>query len=461
MHTDFPISSQVDSIFYLRRPDDLLAFLKQFEYRQLITAINAQLLSLQLEITDKVQQSTMFQVEIMYHTECLIYYSIKDDEMYSTLKDRKYLNRINTKRMTTKSNEHKRIDLYPVCDAVPFSMSCFEHLSGMRNRKKLTMFPELSLHSDELGIMKESFVKMISLGLKQEPLSWKYAVLSSYYWRAKGNARRAIECARRAIYLAPRKYLDIPLLSLGTILQRANKSQDAVVVMHAAADHEHSVFENQVGLGNALFLSSDFHGAIKTYENAAAIDEQFTKRLEFIRKSISCFKNIKLKLNEIERQVAEVFALLDNYKANQTQLEQYLNKVLQEQVPIGKRLADPSFDIYSHHLLHRGQYCKTKKMPDSKEPILFCDFYSDLQMQLEKEDLIVDIVQHFAKAAPQFIENFSLGVYRHLNVENYDENSSLTVINNSENSAKLTAMPLSAAAISSKTLTNKLKQTLS
>lgn len=440
-----------------------MAFLKQFEYRQLITAINTQLLALQLEITDKVQQSTMFQVEIMYHTECLIYFSIKEEEMYSTLKDKKYFNRINTKRMSTKSNEHKRIDLYPVCEAVTFSMSCFEHLNSMMERKKLTMAPEASLHSDELGIMKESFVKMISLGLKQEPLSWKYAVLGSYYWRAKGNARRAIECARRAIYLAPRKYLDIPLLSLGTILQRANRSQDAVVVMHAAAEHASDAFENQAGLGNALFLASDFHGALKAFANAAAIDEQFAKRVEFIRKSMSCFKNIKLKLNEIERQVSEVFGLLNNYKANQTQLERHLNKVLQEQVPIGKRLADPSFDIYSHHLLHRGQYCRTKTMPDTKEPILFCDFYSDLQMQLEKEDLIVDIVQHFAEAAPKFIENFSLGIYRHLNIENYDENSSLTVINNGESSGIMTAMPLSTPTTipSPRTITNKLKQTIS
>lgn len=53
---------KVDSIFYLRRPDDLVAFLNQFDYRQTINSINAQLLSLQMEITDKVQQSTFFQV---------------------------------------------------------------------------------------------------------------------------------------------------------------------------------------------------------------------------------------------------------------------------------------------------------------------------------------------------------------------------------------------------------------
>lgn len=411
---------QVDSIFYLRRPDDLVAFLNQFDYRQIINAINAQLLALQVEITDKVQQSTFFQVEIMSHTECLIYYSLKEDEIYSTLKDKKYFNRINTKRMITKCGESKRSD-YPICDDVSFSLSCFEHLNSMINRKRLQMSSEVTLHSDDIGVMKESVVKMIAFGLKQEPLSWKYPVLASYYWRAKGNAKRAIECARRAIYLAPRRYLDIPLLSLGTTLQRCNKSSDALTVMQAAHHHAPDVFENQIGLGSALFLTSDFAGALKSFKNAVKLDEQFATRLEFYEKSMFCFKNIKQKLKEFQQQVDDIFALLENYKRNQTKLEDYLNRVLSEQVPISKRLADPSFDVYSHHLLHRGQYCKTKEMPDSKEPILFCDFYTDLQSQLQKEDLIVDIVHHFADAAPKFIDNFSLGVYRYLDIDHFDD----------------------------------------
>lgn len=399
-----------------------MAFLNQFDYRQIINTINTQLLSLQMEITDKVQQSTFFQVEIMSHTECLIYYSLKDDDMYSTLKDKKYFNRINTKRMITKSNEFKRDnDVYPVCEDVPFSSSCFEHLNSMINRKRLQMSAEVSLHSDDIGVMKDSFVKMIKFGLQQEPLSWKYPVLASYFWRARGNAKRAVECARRAIYLAPRKYLDIPLLSLGTILQRANKSQDAFVLMQSAYNHAPDIFENQIGYGNAQFLTSDFVGALKTFKSAMALDSQFADRLEFIQKSMSCFKTIKQKLIEFQHQVDDIFALLENYKRNQTQLEDYLNRIASEQVPIATRLTEPAFSGYSHHLMHRGQYCKTKERPDSKEPILFCDFYTDLQSQLQKEDLIVDIVHHFADAAPKFIDNFSLGVYRYLRIEDYNE----------------------------------------
>lgn len=364
----------------------------------------------------------------MSHTECLIYFALKEDDLHSSLKDKKYFNRINTKRMITKSNDMKRTnDIYPTCDDVPFSLSCFEHLNGMLNRRRLQMNAEVPLHSDEIGVLRDSFVKMIKFGLQQEPLSWKYPVLASYYWRARGNARRAVECARRAIYLAPRKYLDIPLLSLATVLQRSNKSLDALIVMQSAYDHAPDVFENQVGLGNARFLMSHFNEALKTFRSAVSLDAQFAARLEFIEKSMACFKTIKQKLREFQQQVGDIFALLDNYKRNQTMLEDYLNRVLSEQVPIAKRLDDPSFDLYAHHLLHRGQYCKTKETPDSKGPILFCDFYTDLQSQLQKEDLIVDIVHHFADTAPKFIDNFSLGVYRNLNIEDFSDDDGNTV----------------------------------
>lgn len=406
----------------MRRPDDLVTFLNQYDYRQVITGINAQLLGLQMEITDKVQHSTFFQVEIMSHTECIIYYSLKQDDLYSTLKDRKYMYRINTKRMITKSDgDSKRLE-YPLCDAVPFSLSCFEHLNSMINRKRLQMLPEITLHTEDIGVMKDNFVKMISFGLKQEPLSWKYPLLASYYWRGKGNARRATDCARRAIYLAPRKFVDIPLLSLGTIFQRSNKTQDALIVMQAAHHHAPDIYENLIGLGNARFLMSDFGGAIKVYREAANMDPgQFKDRLDYLEKSVSCFKNIKSKLREFRRQVQEIFGLLDNYKRNQTQLEDYLSRVLSEQVPIGTRLSDESFGVYAEYFLQRRQYCRPKEVPDSKDPILFCDFYSDLQSQLDKEDLIVDIVHHFADAAPKFVDNFSLGVYQHLTVEDFLE----------------------------------------
>ena len=114
----------------------------------------------------------------------------------------------------------------------------------MKTRQNLKMDKEESLGANELGISSINFPLMILAGLNSNPNSWKLFTLSSYYHRFKGNAPEAIECARRAIYLAPRKHKDIPLLSLGTILQRANHINDSVIILNSAVNFAPEVPEN-------------------------------------------------------------------------------------------------------------------------------------------------------------------------------------------------------------------------
>lgn len=133
----------------------------------------------------------------------------------------------------------------------------------MKNRhKSLKMDAEESLGLPELGISSSNFPYIIYTGLKNNPNSWKLYTLSSYYWRFKGNAKEAVECARRAVYLAPRKYKDIPLLSLGTILQRSNFINDSVIVLGAAVEHSPNIPENQVALANSLMMLSKFNKSL-------------------------------------------------------------------------------------------------------------------------------------------------------------------------------------------------------
>lgn len=50
---------------------------------------------------------------------------------------------------------------------------------------------------------------------------------------------------------------------------------------------------------------------------------------------------------------------------------------------------DPQFKA---DLLKRFQYCSTRKASDGQEPVLFCDFYSDLQMQLESKQFDAELL---------------------------------------------------------------------
>lgn len=415
---------QIDSPFFLRRPHDLVAFLRQSEYLQLIILLNAKLLLLKTELVKKMEQSNTYTIDFMYQTECIINYLVQETDMYSTLKAKKYFNRINTKKYnrqpdtTATPNTITKASL-PVCESIGFCMACMDHLESMTNRQKLEMTPELTLNAKELGL--SSMNEILVTGLRNDPQSWKYPVLSSFFWRSLGMASQAMECARRAVFLSPRKYKDIALLSMGTILQRSNRSNDALTVLHAAADHAPNVVENQVALANGYFLVSDFNRSIDCFEIAKVLDPNYTEKEKYMRKSMTCFKYIKMKLKQIERQLMDMKTDLISFTEGKEYLDKYYAKLLTEQVPIGARLSEPSFDVHSHHLLHHGQYCSIRKTPHSKEPVLFCDFYSDLQMQLNK-DSTIDTIQNYIDTKTEFIKNqwnLSLGAYKNLDIESF------------------------------------------
>lgn len=126
-------------------------------------------------------------------------------------------------------------NLVPDCMAafpLDFSMYTFEHLrvnkhfisslsieiinihssykynivfQGMRKRQNLSQPKEKELIqylSPGMGI--EKFGSHIAYGLLKNKTSWLHHNLGAIYWRFKGDAYKAMECARRAIVTAPR-----------------------------------------------------------------------------------------------------------------------------------------------------------------------------------------------------------------------------------------------------------------
>lgn len=75
----------------------------------------------------------------------------------------------------------------------------------MRNRKKLTQQPEKSLIKLFPANMDLSVVgHNIAHSLMHNKTSWLHLNLASIYWRIKGDAYNAIECARRGVVKAPK-----------------------------------------------------------------------------------------------------------------------------------------------------------------------------------------------------------------------------------------------------------------
>lgn len=446
-------NKQIDSPFYLHRPHDLDAFLRQNQYLQSIIMLNAKILLINTKMVNKMEQCNLYTIDFMLQSECIINYFMQESHLYSTIESKRYLSRIivskKFNKLMVEANEklNRRSNAIaggggggggsspstititvPICEDVAFSMACMEHLDSMhRSRSRLSMQPELTLMAKELGLLSGNggihyMGEHLAQGIRNEPNSWRFHTLASYYWRAKGNAVRALVCARRALALVPRKHKDIPLLSIGTIFQRANRSADAVVVLAAAVDHAPTVAENHFALANALFMSSQFNESMASYRRSRELDATYAERVQFVRKSMACFKVIKIKFGQIERHLADMKADLANLMDSKDQQHPYFEKLLREQVPIATRLQDPAFENYSNYLLNRGQYCAVRKIPESPEPVLVCDFYSDFQSQM-LSDVNIDTMQNVFMPKMGFIKdqwNRSLGVYKYLSIENYD-----------------------------------------
>lgn len=112
------------------------------------------------------------------------------------------------KEFTESTNAKERKNpLVPDCGKftnLDFSLSVFEHLPAMLNRANVSLDKEENLERYVPVPSVDQFGHDITISLSKNSSSWLHYNLASLYWRMKGDAPKAIECARRAIYFSPR-----------------------------------------------------------------------------------------------------------------------------------------------------------------------------------------------------------------------------------------------------------------
>ena len=89
-------------------------------------------------------------------------------------------------------------------------------------------------------------------------------------------------------------------------------------------------------------------------------------------------------------------------------------------VPLKTRYFDESFDEYKS-LIQRSQICSTR-FKENDEPVLFCDFLSDIQLVMQ--DFALDILNNYVELKKELIATYkinSLGIYKKIFVEHYSE----------------------------------------
>jgi hypothetical protein len=72
-------------------------------------------------------------------------------------------------------------------------------------------------------------------------------------------------------------------------------------VLKAAVDHSPLIPENLWSLGNSLLLQSQFNQSLESFHKVEKLDNTYASKVDFIKKSINCFRDLKITLITMEK----------------------------------------------------------------------------------------------------------------------------------------------------------------
>ncbi|XP_004535314.1 uncharacterized protein LOC101462597 [Ceratitis capitata] len=135
-------------------------------------------------------------------------------------------------------------------------------------------------------------------------------------------------------------------------------------------------------------------------------------------------QNLINSLEALTKQTSRMYSYLEfvkdelkEFRKLKTQITQHHEKLIQQQVPLAARQLDEKTN--NEDFLKRGQYCSTRTLSSTEDPVLFCDFYSDMQMRLEGKDVDPEALERDWQLTSESVLNqvTSLNVQQRLNLE--------------------------------------------
>ncbi|XP_031782231.1 tetratricopeptide repeat protein 17 isoform X2 [Nasonia vitripennis] len=387
------IQSMSDSIFQMQRPYDLLSFLEQGNRRDSVNKLFESMRSRKAIIDNQfVGLHSASDVENGLHMsdiDCLLreQYDVELDLHHSIVLDggfREGITQDDFYLNDVQIEEKKRVPDCKKTFPLDFSMHTFEHLSAMRDRKKLTQ-------QQENGLMKYVPPNMnlsdlghtVAYGLMLNNTSWLHLNLASIFWRIKGDAYNALECARRAIVKAPRQHRDIPLLTAGGILHAANYSSDAAVLLHTAIEYAPKESMHHLALANVYAYLGEYNKSIEFYDNSLKLNPNLDMSRS-AKHNILCNLKLESSLSALHQQLLDILTELRAYHNEQTELLSFQEKILWEdikQMPFLTSQDGIQDESLNSILTSRGQSCMQRS---GDESILSCDIMSERQMLAQK-----------------------------------------------------------------------------
>lgn len=219
----------------------------------------------------------------------------------------------------------------PICNSeFLFSMSSYDHLKGVAERKKLVNASEHGLvnpipHAKNLP----EFGHRIYTALSQNATSWILLNLAAIYWRVAGYSYNGVECLRRALHYSPREHKDLALVSLANILHRSKYSLDAAILMHAALETTSDYDIVYFTLGNIYGALGQFDLADICYKYVSELQPSFeAARLRM--HAAKCEYKMGSQFDEQQKMLQQTLEGLEELSVKQQLLEDQQKQLIAE-----------------------------------------------------------------------------------------------------------------------------------
>ncbi|XP_070200043.1 tetratricopeptide repeat protein 17-like isoform X3 [Littorina saxatilis] len=365
---DGRLQSQMDSVFNLRRPYDLVAFMRQEERAHKLGNLKKELLSRKSEIDRHEDRDSAGLEQKFYQTDidCIeAGKPLPEFDLYiSTV--------LPLENKGIRPEEHVDLNkplsnippVPPDCQTVTdleFSIHAFEHLEGLKDRSNLSGTPELGLknaitHRENV----DEYGHLVYEALNKNETSWVLYNMAAFYWRIKGKPLEAIECIRRALHHSPRYQKDVALISLANILHRARYSNEAAILVHSALDLSRELNVNHFTLGNIYAVLGEYNKSIICFENTLKIQPDFEAAAKR-KHAVLCHSKLEGALEAQHRALQKTLKELKDYQRKHDHYQTHNEKLASEQVPtevkISQRIA------YEHAKMRdnnneMGEYCR-------------------------------------------------------------------------------------------------------
>ncbi|XP_074659865.1 tetratricopeptide repeat protein 17-like isoform X2 [Tubulanus polymorphus] len=367
---DGRLQAQVDSLFNLRRPYDLVALLKQEERADLLERLKGELIT-QKQVIDKNEDKDVGLEQRFYKTnvDCqLAGKPLPEFDLYIStvlplenkgIRPEEHLSSTKKSSAIPQSGftSPKCVEIIPL----EYSIHSFEHLEGIKNRHNLTGSPELGVRSALTSKEKvDEYGHAINEALLKNRTSWVLYNLAAFYWRFKGNPYQVVECLRRALHYSPQHEKDIAQISLANILHRARYSTEAAIVVHAALDISKELNVNHFTLGNIYAVLGDYNKSVVCFENTLKIQPDFEAAAKR-RHAVLCHAQLEAALEAQHESLQRTLEDLRNYQEKHEYFQREQDKLFYERMSEDVRLNQHVYyERYKNreHLMRGGQTCQ-------------------------------------------------------------------------------------------------------